>query len=236
MEHLIHVIQEQFPVKTIEDIEKNDPMYQALIYLHEHLENKEMFLPLTVANSMVCYQLSSNGEAYWQEFANEASKYTFHRLKDIYLFFIDFLPKSEGNKRLATTKIERLKRLNSFLSDFYFKQKFYQKNMVKFRKEIARTMSQLEGAKTVVFTVKMFGYGARIRFGQYIEFPREIPIPVDSRLQLIYKNINADENLSIENFYGELATRLDVAPLHLDAILWLNHTYLIDEVLKRKEK
>ena len=103
MKELIEIITEHFPVWTIEEIEKNDPMYQALVYLYEHLENKEMFLPLIVANAMVCYQLSSNGESYWQEFANEASHYTFLKLRDIYVFFVDFLPESVPK----TTQLQR---------------------------------------------------------------------------------------------------------------------------------
>jgi len=164
MNELVKYISSHFSIDQIESLEKADPMYKALEYLYEHLENKEMLLPLTIANSMVCYQLSSTGEAYWQEFADVASEYEFHRLSDIYLFFIDFLPRSEGNKRLVNTKIERLKKLNYFLSDFYFKQRFYYKNMRKFQKDIAKVMIQTEDMKTIVFTVKMLGYGARIRF------------------------------------------------------------------------
>lgn len=229
MEKLIKIIRDNFDIQDIENIEKNDPMYIALETLYNKLENKEMFLPLVVANSLVCYQLSSSWEQYWEEFWEQASLYTFKRLKDIYLFFVDFLPKSQGNRRLVTTKIERLKKLDYFLSDFYFKQKFYYKNMVKLRSDLAKTMMQLENAKTVVFSVKMFGYGARIRFSEFIPFPKEISIPIDSRLTLIYKNIEKQGSVSIDEFYKNIAKELDIAPLHLDAILWLNHKFLIEE-------
>lgn len=187
MKDLLTIIQENYNLEDIETIEKNDPMFQALEKLYLRIDNKEMFLPVIIANSIVCYQLSSVGEAYWEEFGTRAAEYEFHKLKDIYLFFVDFLPKSEGNKRLVDTKIERLKKLDHFLSDFFFKQKFYYKNMLKFREDVGKYMRQTDDAKTIVFSVKMFGYGARIRFDQFISFPKEIPIPIDSRLQSLYK-------------------------------------------------
>ncbi len=230
MKNLIEIIKENYDISDIENIEKNDPMYQALEHLFLNLENKEMFLPLVIANSLICYQLSSKGEEYWEEFSREAGKYKFDKLKDIYMFFIDFLPKSEWNKRLVNTKIERLKKLDFFLSDFYFKQKYYYKNMLKLRKDIARTMQQLENAKTIVFSVKMFGYGARIRFTDFIEFPAEIEIPIDSRLKSIFKYVNKQDSYTIDSFYNKLAQDLNISPLHLDAILWLNHKFIIAEI------
>lgn len=229
MEKLIEIIKENYNLEDIETIEKNDPIFCSLEHLYENLENKEIFLPLVLANSLVCYQLSSNGEEYWEEFAKESAKYEFKKLKDIYMFFVDFLPKSQGNKRLITTKIERLKRLDYFLSDFFFKQTFYYKNMQKLVQDIAKVMSQEPNAKTVLFSVKMFGYGARIRFNKFIPFPKEIPIPVDSRLHAIYKSTPKPEQIKIEDFYAYISETLNIAPLHLDAILWLNHTFLIEK-------
>lgn len=232
MEKLIEIIQKHYTIVSIEEIEKNDPMYQALFFLYDTLKNKEVFLPLVIANALICYQLSSNGESYWEEFAKEAAKYEFQKLRDVYLFFIDFLPRSQWNKRLWETKIERLKKLDHFLGNFYYKQKFYSKNLIKFQKDIAKAMIQTPSAKTIVFSVKMFWYGSRIRFQEFIPFPREIPIPIDSRLQLIFEHTQKDESENIESFYQKLSERLDIAPLHLDAILWLNHKFIIEKVLQ----
>jgi len=47
---------------TLEDaleIERNDSMLLSLTKLYNALENKEFFLPLILANSLICYQLSS---------------------------------------------------------------------------------------------------------------------------------------------------------------------------------
>ena len=232
MKQLIEIIKENYSANNIEDIEKNDPMYKAIEYLYMNLWNKEMLLPLIIANSLVSYQLSSTGESYWQEFTREAGKFEFKKLRDIYMFFIDFLPKSEGNTKDVRTKIERLKKLDTFLSDFFFKQKFYYKHMSKLRTDIAKAMMQLENAKTVIFSVKMFWYGARIRFTEFISFPKEIPIPIDTKLQTIFKNIEKTDYHTIDSFYQNISDTLDIAPLHLYSIIWLNHKFIIGEVVE----
>lgn len=231
MEKIVESIQKNYDISEIENIEKNDPMFQALEYLYLNLENKEIFLALVIANSLISYQLSSHSHDYWDEFSKEAGKYNFWSLRDIYLFFIDFLPKSEWNKNNVKIKIERLKKLDYFLSDFYFKQKFYYKNMLKLRSDLAKTMQQLENAKTIIFSVKMFWYAARIRFTDFIEFPKEIPLPIDSRLALIYKKIEKKSADCIDTFYDKVSRELDIAPLHLDSLLWLHHEFLIWEAL-----
>lgn len=62
----------------------------------------------------------------------------------------------------------------------------YYQNMLNLRNIIAQSMDCKPDAKTIVFAVKMFGYGARIVFGRFVPYPNEIPIPVDSRIRKIY--------------------------------------------------
>jgi len=232
MKALSNILAEKYTLENVQELESQDPMYKALATLFEKLWNKEMFLPLIVANALVCYQLSSTSEEYWDEFANEVEKFEFKKLKDVYLFFIDFLPKSEGNRNQVKSKIERLKKLDQFLSDFFFKQKFYYKNMDKFRRDIAKWMKQTEGGKTIIFSVKMFGYGCRIRFEQVIPFPYEIPIASDARHKLIFKHLNDDDMMSIDTFFRNTADELQIPPLHLDTILTIHHQEIIGEVIE----
>lgn len=210
---------------TLEDaleIERNDSMLLSLTKLYNALENKEFFLPLILANSLICYQLSSTWESYWEEFSTQATKYKYKKVDDIFLFLIDFLPKSEGNKRLVPTKLQRLKKLKNFLSEFFYEQKHYYKDMIKLQRNLAKEMKQGLSDKTIVFSVKMFWYGARIRFWETKIFPESIPIPLDSRLQNIYKKYRWDYN-SASDFYHDLAKKVWIPQLHLDAVLWINY-------------
>ena len=95
---------------------------------------------------------------------------------------------------------------------------------------LSKTMSQKKDAKTIVFAVKMFSYWARnIYWLKY--FPEEINIPIDSRLEKLYKkyeNIEDINNKEIKEFYKNLSEKLNIPLLHLDAIVWINY----DELMK----
>jgi DNA-(apurinic or apyrimidinic site) lyase len=87
-------------------------------------------------------------------------------------------------------------------------------------------MNQTKDAKTIVFAVKIFSYWARNYFDKFIEFPFEIEIPIDSRLEGIYEIYNSDKNMKIKEFYKILSKKLNIPPLHLDAIIWCNYEEL----------
>jgi DNA-(apurinic or apyrimidinic site) lyase len=113
-------------------------------------------------------------------------------------------------------------------------------------------MNQKKDAKTIVFAVKMFSYWARNIFW-FKEFPKEIMIPIDSRLEKLFyefwphpnptpghpsleqSSIHLDllwgerGHKEIKNFYKELSEKLNISLLHLDAILWVNYEELVRE-------
>lgn len=166
---------------TLEDalnLEKQDLQYIAIKKLYSSIENKELFFWLILANSIICYQLSSSGEKYWEEFSLKASDY-FLELKDktqgifpslrewqlsviIIWFLIDFLPNSKWNKRLNQLKIKRLEKIKDFLTLFLNNIDYYLANLIFLRDELSKTMNQKNDAKTIVFAIKMIMYGIRI--------------------------------------------------------------------------
>lgn len=215
---------------TIEDavkIEESDRQFKALKNLYENIKDKHFFLPLIIANSLVCYQLSSTWEEYWEEFAKKWSNKEFKSSNDTIEFLKDFLPNSKWNKRLLAVKLKRLDKIAWFLHILEKKDLYYYNNMAKLRDELSQIMNQKKDAKTIVFAVKMFSYWARVRFEQVINFPFEIEIPIDSRIIKLYE-VYREDSIKIWDFYKELSQRTNIPPLHLDAILWVNYNKLIN--------
>ena len=152
------------------------------------------------------------------------------------IFLIFFLLNSKNNKRFIETKLKRVKKLENFYLEFLEKTKYFYENMKILLNILSKIMNQKLDAKTIIFAIKMFSYWARNIF-DFKKFSREINIPIDSRLEKLYKkysfhSISFEEkkiikNKEIKKFYSELSKKLDIPLLHLDAILWVNYEKLI---------
>lgn len=215
-----------YDLEKILELEKSDRQFIALQQLEKNIKDKELYLALVIANSIICYQLSWKWEDYWEEFSDYFSDDSI-KYNDIVFELSKFISQSKNNKRFIDTKIKRLKKLESFLYEFYDKSKFFYDDMTKLRNFLAKTMWQKKDAKTIVFAVKMFGYAARNIY-DFLPYPNEISIPIDSRLISLYESYNEDEKLNIDNFYENLSSDLSISPLHLDAIVWINFEELIN--------
>lgn len=229
------------------DIEKQDLQYKSLEKLYKNIQNKEIFLSLILANSIVCYQLSSTWEKYWEEFSNYFSsvipaKAGIYKNVNSNLInsgsspewqnitvdeIINFLPNSKWNKRFVETKINRLKKLEPFLVKLNENINFYTKNLVKLRDDLATTMNQKKDAKTIVFAIKMLLYWYTIvNDWKSTLCPFEIEIPIDSRLTQLFEKYKEDYT-DIKVFYSDLSKKLQIPEIHLDAILWVNFEKLM---------
>lgn len=245
---------------TIQDaiaFEEADRQFIALKNLWDHPQSlltkkgsrANLYLALIVANALICYQLSSTWENYWEEFSEYFSRNSFW--ENIVLALTEFIKQSKWNKRFVETKIKRLEKLRPFLECFIGKEEYYYENMTELRDSLAEVMNQKNNAKTIVFAVKMFSYGARNVFEKIVYFPNEICVPVDSRLTRIFEkysphpnsllrsnfedsragtpvsvipsNERGQEQNKINKFYFDLSQKLGIPELHLDAILWNNN-------------
>ena len=212
---------------TLEDalnLELKDRQFIALEKLWKKLLDKELFLALTISNSIICYQLSWKWENYWEEFSDYFTAIEVDRFN-----FLDklsfFISQSKNNKRFVSTKQWRIEKIRPFIDSFFWKGEYYYKNMTQLRDELSKTMKQKKDAKTIVFAVKMFWYSSRTLF-DFIEYPEDVSIPIDSRLSNLFE-IYKWEYEDINLFYSDLSNNLKISPLHLDWIVWNLYEKLI---------
>ncbi len=200
--------------RTIE--EKVDLQFSALLHLRESLEDDETFIRLVIANALISYQLNATGEEWWQEFSEYFSRNPpGESIKNAYA---EFLRTSRTNRRLITGKLKRLQRVETFLRELTLREmENYYRNMSGFRNDLAGVLSSKRTAKTIVFSVKMFGYACRIVFGHFIPYPMEVEIPDDVRINA-YTRRFTDAPPVI--FWNRLARDVGIPPLHIDSILW----------------
>lgn len=229
---------EKFKDITLKDvlkIEESDRQFIALRKLYNNFSPlirgdawkadgfKQVYLSLVIANAIICYQLSGKWEDYWEEFSQYFSKNQADNIEIVDSLW-RFIKQSKNNKRFIDTKIKRLEKLRDFLEEFRWKEKYFYENMLELRDLLAKIMNQKREAKTIVFAIKMFSYAARNIF-DFIEYPEEIHIPIDSRLISLYEKYKLDYN-NIDKFYLDLSEKLGIPLLHLDSIMWVNYEEL----------
>ncbi|XLQ19569.1 MAG: N-glycosylase/DNA lyase [Candidatus Moraniibacteriota bacterium] len=231
--HRLYDELKQYSLDDAIDFEKSDRQFLALEKLHDNkLFDDVNYLFLTIANALVCYQLSGKGEDYWEEFGVALEGQRIDDFSDIEMFFEDFLPASKNNKRFVNIKLKRIQKLEKFYNEFLQNAEIYYADMNKLVHDLSNIMNQKSDAKTIVFSIKMFSYSARNVFGYLEYFPKDMMIPIDSRLENLYKKYNTDiDHISkkdIQEFYMNLAKKLNIQPLHLDSILWVNYDELMN--------
>ncbi|ATU05667.1 hypothetical protein BKN14_04500 [Candidatus Gracilibacteria bacterium HOT-871] len=238
MNNLLYEKLKNYDLKDAISFEEQDPQFKALNQFWNQLEKlsgeKEkkvyFYLSLILGNSLVCYQLSGKGEDYWEEFSTYFSdKFDEKNIssQEIINLLSEFLKICKKNKRFVDTKIGRLVKFEPFLEKFSGSEKKYFENMIDLRDSLANTMKQAKDSKTIVFAVKMFSYGARNIFGLKY-FPKELFIPIDSRLTTIYEKYKTKENDDIKDFYKDLSEKLEIPMLHLDGIIWTSYSDLVN--------
>lgn len=215
-----------YDLNDVLKIEESDRQFIALQKLSSHFSDTDLYLALIISNSLICYQLSGKWEDYWEEFYDYfcENKIDYSNLLDE---LINFIKNSKNNKRLINIKIKRVEKLRSFILDFHWKWEYYYKNMVSLRDELAKIMNQKKDAKTITFTIKMFGYWARNIY-DFVEYPYDISIPIDSRLISIFDKFSWNYD-DIWLFYSDLSSKLWISQLHFDALVWVNYEKLINE-------
>jgi len=215
----------KYSLDDVIGIEKMDRQFIAVSNLYKNKNiNDDDYLFLIMANALICYQLSGRGENYWEEFAKVMK--AIEGLDDdtkLKNFLINFVLQSKNNKRLFNVKRERIEKFFKFYNTFTGRSKMYYDNMELLAKDLASIMKQERNAKTIVFAIKMFSYGARNVFGYVNYFPTSLAIPLDSRLEKIYlvhMNKTFYTKKDVQTFYANLSKELQIPPLHLDVLLW----------------
>ncbi len=106
----------------------------------------------------------------------------------------------------------------------------YHRDMSRLARDIASTLGTDPTSKTVTFAVKTFGYAAREITGEFVPYPFDVPIPVDSRIRRLTEAITDEDP---RRFWDRAAREADLPPLHLDTLLWLSsspHEAVLEEL------
>ncbi len=196
----------RFTVEDARKLEEQDRQFIALKNLYRCIGNPEIFLKLVVINALLSYQLQMTGENYWEAFSDFFSR------KPVMDAFPEFLRKF--NKRFLNARLRRFEKSRRCVDRIFNRYSVDDigRNLQILVDELSSCLKQKKTAKTVVFAAKMFMYGYRIVFNRDPEGIESIEIPLDSRLKKLLPTVEE---------WRELAEKLNIPPIHLDALVWI---------------
>jgi DNA-(apurinic or apyrimidinic site) lyase len=71
-------------------------------------------------------------------------------------------------------KIPRLKKTRNFFAEFVGREQFFYENILELQALLSKQMKQDKNSKTILFALKMFHYGARVKYSKFVVAPYEI--------------------------------------------------------------
>ncbi len=255
------ILKEIFNENNLNAIIEMDPQYKALRKIYLSTRDKGLSVIITIANSLISYQLSGKGEDYWNEVGNFFAKTEISDYNRLYDLFTDFLIKHTKYNRIQIRN--KLRRLRIFLTSriidmLYTSPCLYSIDQYMLLKMLSVIMKQPMYAKTIVFSIKMYYYGAHIMCENTVPDPR-IPMPIDRRVayisftsglietsdkirledlrNLVHKFMQSRYRHDIIEAWFILSKYSGIPCILLDTIVWLMGRYIspfkkIDEMAK----
>ena len=247
---IAEILKEIFNKNNLNAFVEIDPQYKALKKIYLSTRNKGLTVIITIANSLISYQLSGKGEDYWSEVGNFFSKTKVGDYKQLYALFTDFLTKyTKYNRIQIRNKLRRLRIfLNSRIIDrLYISPCLYSIDQYPLLEILSEIMKQSMYAKTIIFSVKMYYYAARILCENTVPDPR-IPMPIDRRVayisftsglirisnktcledlkHIIYRLMQSRNRDNIVKAWFILSKYSGIPCIFLDTIVWLMGKYV----------
>lgn len=228
----------QYTFTDILAIEQSDRQFIALQEAWRQVSilgmPQDLFVYLVVQCALISFQVAGSGSDRWEEFAMKIVV-DYSVLIDLDTkntdWWYDFLTHSRYNKRLYNIKRKRLEKFGAMYNTLIAHKKLvdWYESMAWLCQKLAAIMQQSPDSKTITFSVKMFGYAARIVTGAFVQYPMTVRIPVDSRLIKVYEFSEGGKisEKNIQEFYQKMAEKYQIPPLHLDSLIWIEYWKLI---------
>jgi DNA-(apurinic or apyrimidinic site) lyase len=213
-------------------IEDEDPQYLYINKVKE-IQGRGVSLVLAVLTALVSYRLALSGEEWWRCFYTYFTKSSrLSSLKDITKSLLHFLDVCEGAKVQREAKKRRILKVvsgcNNILEGLLQRPETFTSKYKDLLRCEARSLSQQEHAKTLIFSIKMGYYAIK----DLIKTPvfSDLPLPVDVRIACItysskmiltksYKDLVKVPKL-VQDVWSKVSKSSGIPTLHLDALLW----------------
>jgi len=209
--------------------DRTEPEYGTIEYLYERYNSETHVKLLMLLAASQDYQLNSDAQLFWSELERTAEDFqrlnTVQAVRDL---LGDFMQK-DVNGRLNQQKRDRLIRVIEAGFDEWFVTNHQSVAPLDVWERFTDDLNTDKDAKTVVLAMKIYDIAHIVKHGEYLEFPRKIPIPCDLQVKRvswssgITKSDDTDQVLDVwAEVMEETSQRLGrhVSLLRIDSIVW----------------
>jgi len=146
----------------------HDYLERILRELYDGLENKEIFIPIVLCNTIISYKLAFYDTAYWMEFSYwvRNSGIKLYNFEDIKIFFDWFVRQTPQFELVYNDTYHRVIWYEKFLKDFSIKQKYYYKNPDMLEKHMKLFVDETPEDTLIVLWKKVVELTGNIKFQQ----------------------------------------------------------------------
>jgi len=218
--------------KNIVKFDVHEPEYIALKEIYDRGVKPEYLGLIAICTGVIDFQLGSGGaETLWLSLSQIVKDFKLDNLKQIEILMKVFL-NEPINARSLSIKISRIRKIfSSGFAEWYLNNyEYLRKNPIFLWKKLAETLGSSMEKKTMVFAMKAFEISNLVCYGEYLDFPWDIPIPVDFHVKHVtisaglLPNYGSDDliryswSLVLRKVREKLGRKITL--LRLDSIVW----------------
>ena len=209
--------------------DRTEPEYSTLERLYDEYDSEAHVKLLGILAGSQDYQLNGDAQRFWNELERTALDYraldSTQAVRDILGNFME----TDVNARLNNQKRDRLVRVFEDGFDGWFVENHDTTAPLEVWEQLADGLNNDMNAKTVVLSMKIYDIAHLIKHGEYLTFPREIPIPCDLQVERVSRTAgvtDADETGRILSTWAEVMESTsekvgrDISLLRIDSIVW----------------
>lgn len=209
--------------------DEHEPEYGAIESLYGEYDDRSLVKLLVTCATTQDFQLNGDAQLFWPELTDVSLGHgSLSTVKDVEAILWEFMERPV-NSRFGDMKGDRLRRLLNSGFCGWFLADHEDARPLEVWERLAEGLGNQMHKKTVVLSMKIYDIAYLIDTGEYLEFPRDIPIPCDLQVERVSHSSgisDADDQDAIMDAWAEVMKRASgrlrrhVSLLRIDSIVW----------------
>lgn len=209
--------------------DQHEPEYGTLETLYDEYETPEYVQILAICATTQDFQLNGDAQRFWQTLTDVSLAHGSLASRDDVEEILWTFMEQPVNARFTNMKSDRLQQLSDSGFVEWFLANHDTAAPLTVWEQLAEGLENEMHKKTVVLSMKVYDIAHLIHEGEYLKFPRDIPIPVDLQVERVTHAAgitNTDDPEAIRDIWADIMEAVServgrhISLLRIDSIVW----------------